>query len=142
MKNVLPGVVTTPGSLVADQHSISNARVANAVKLTVKSALDGFIGVPNPKTLGTVIQTALQRLVAINAVRDVSVDDVEVGAQKPFKEVTDLDPAALPGDPVIVEEIQPDGSCKEDFQGIVISSDGHGNGVIFREPSAQDHDKV
>jgi hypothetical protein len=136
MANIPPGVVTTIGDISRPAvREVGVQRVQDVVKKQLRDLLKGIISSNVDATsINAAIQNRLGQLVNQDVISNFVLDSVEVGPHKPFREVDCLPVTALPGDPLTVNVVQPDGSVKEEYRGIIISADGQGNGIIFSKP--------
>jgi len=77
-------------------------------------------------------------LISQDAIKNFNVDVVDNKGHKALYE-TDIPVDALPGDLFIVKvDDERTGTIKEVCEGLIISSDGEGHGVVLSDPKAGD----
>lgn len=134
---VRPGVVTTLGDLNSSRE-ITRKRVVDTVKQKIRDVLCNVIitnmGTGANSRVQSMVHAGLNVLQVQDVIRDFKVDSVEIVPHKPFREVDCLPITAKPGDPLIVDHVDENGDLVEVYRGIVISTNGEGNGIVFSRP--------
>lgn len=139
---VPPPVASTLGDMKSSR-AIARAQAIDLVKKKIQDVLNNALissfggGDPNV-WLMTMIWSSLLALQQHDVIRDFVVQSVEVTPHKPFREVDCLPLTAKPGDPLIVDHVDENGDLFEIYRGIIISTDGEGNGIVFSQPAGVD----
>lgn len=77
------------------------------------------------------IWSALHCIRAQGMINAYSINNVDILSQKGLREIDGLSLSTKPGDPIITQVMQNGIKIDDRFSGIVVSTDGKGNGVVF-----------
>jgi hypothetical protein len=135
----------SPGAKLvrAVERTVTEKLALDTVKSLVVNTLNNMLAGAGAKQVQIVLSARLNQLVNTDVIKSFTVE-VDLYPGRRIKHVDYLPITALPGDPLI--KTQPVATqdkvhmfeVAETYEGIVISSDGAGNGVILqRTPSSE-----
>ncbi len=125
--NVPASPTDLPQELDIDRHMVA----FNVRKTLGHLANDVFLRSDAEKHIKDAVNKYLRRLQASGTITNFNVIEATCvsGTHQTFDEVTNLAPGAVPGDPYFEVDHT---TGKQRYAGVVIYSDGLGNGLIFR----------
>ena len=118
---------------------IDTSRIKNEIQKRIKNVILNCVspvGSWSSKKLELDLQTMFNAFEHQGTIRSFTFDRVEFVEGKPLREVDCLPITTCPGDSFIAEGYNDDGSKRDEFRGIVISTDGEGGGTILTPPDA------